>query len=160
MVGESGPIRTYMVGVEEGIDLDPNAIAAIVDGILGDERSWTSVLEVRVQRVSASPNVRIVIATPATVDRLCAPLPTRGEVSCFQNGRAVLNLKRWTQGAATWGSDVSGYRGYLVNHEFGHFLGRRHVSCTGAGNPAPVMVQQTISLGGCTTNAWPAVTGG
>ncbi len=160
IVGDSGPLRTYMVGVEEGIDLDPDAFAAIVDEILGDERSWTSVLDVRLQRVPSSPQVRVVIATPATVDRLCAPLPTRGEVSCMRNGRVVLNLKRWTQGAATWGDDVSGYRTYLVNHEFGHFLGRKHVDCPGAGLPAPVMVQQSISLQGCLPNAWPVTTGG
>lgn len=159
-MGIGGPIRTYTVGVEEGLALDPAAVATIVDGILGDERSWIGILNVRLQRVETSPNTRIVIATPSTVDRLCAPLPTKGVLSCFRSPYVVLNVDRWVQGAATWGGDIDGYRGYLVNHEFGHFLGRQHVSCPGAGLLAPVMVQQTISLGGCLPNAWPVLSGG
>lgn len=135
-------------------------MAGIVDGILHDERSWIGMLDVRVQRVDGSANTQVLVASPATVDRLCAPLPTRGTVSCFRNGRVVLNYLRWTQGAATWGDDVTGYRGYLVNHEFGHSIGRQHVNCPAPGELAPVMVQQTISLGGCVANAWPALTGG
>lgn len=160
VVGSAGPLRTYTVGVEEEIDISPDALAGEVERILGDERSWIGVLDVRLQRVESGSNIRVVLATPATVDRLCAPLRTNGEVSCFKNGRVVLNVKRWTQGAATWGADVAGYREYLVNHEFGHALGRQHVSCPQAGALAPVMVQQSISLGGCQPNAWPTLTGG
>jgi Protein of unknown function (DUF3152) len=60
------------------------------------------------------------IVMPKTTDRLCAPYLRRGEVSCQNGDRVVLNAKRWLLGADSYGSDLTNYRRYLVNHEFGH----------------------------------------
>jgi hypothetical protein len=72
----------------------------------------------------------------------------------------VINVDRWSNGAAAYGTDLTGYRQYLLNHEVGHALGRRHARCPTSGAPEPVMVQQTISLDGCTPNPWSQVTAG
>jgi hypothetical protein len=66
-----------------------------------------------------------------------------------------LNAKRWLLGADSYGSDLTNYRRYLVNHEFGHSLGKRHENCPGRGKLAPVMMQQTKGLGPCRKNPWP-----
>ena len=95
------------------------------------------------------------IVTPGTTDELCAPLQTQGEVSCQNGDRVVLNAKRWVRGADAYGRDLVGYRRYLVNHEFGHYIGYGHVQCPGRGKPAPVMMQQTKGLDGCTPVSWP-----
>lgn len=100
------------------------------------------------------------LATLGTTDELCAPLLTRGRVSCQNGSRVVLNAERWVDGAAAYGDDTAGYRRYLVNHEFGHALGRNHVGCPGRGRLAPVMMQQTKGLGSCRPNSWPTRTGG
>jgi len=67
----------------------------------------------------------------------------------------LLNAKRWVFGAETYGSDVTNYRRYLVNHEFGHTLGYPHTECAGKGKTADIMIQQTKGLGGCKANPWP-----
>ncbi|MEP7333809.1 MAG: DUF3152 domain-containing protein, partial [Terracoccus sp.] len=54
------------------------------------------------------------------------------------------------------GTDVASYRIYLVNHEVGHGIGHGHLQCAGKGTPAPVMMQQTYGLDGCTAWPWPA----
>jgi hypothetical protein len=67
----------------------------------------------------------------------------------------VLNLRRWVLGAEAYGTDLAAYRTYLVNHEVGHGIGHAHEYCGGAGQPAPVMMQQTYGLKGCTPWPWP-----
>ena len=150
-----GRLVTYTVEVEGGVPLVAAEVAVVVESVLADPRSWTGQGEWALQRVDADPDARIVLTTPDTTDRMCAPLQTRGEVSCRNGDDVVLNAVRWTQGATTWGEDVVGYRQYLVNHELGHYLGSSHVACPVEGSPAPVMLQQTLGLQGCAPNAWP-----
>lgn len=154
LVGE-GEVVTYTVEVEGGIGLDPVEVSAVVDDILADPRSWTAQGRWAYQRVDVEPDARILLASPDTTDALCLPLDTEGRYSCRNGQDVVLNAVRWTEGADTWGEDVEGYRGYLVNHEFGHFLGNGHVGCPGPGQLAPVMMQQTIAVDGCLPSAWP-----
>ena len=73
--------------------------------------------------------------------RLCAPLLTRGKVSCQNGNRAILNARRWAFGVPYYKKDVAAYRVYLANHEVGHVLGYGHQSCPvqgkrGAGDAA------------------------
>jgi hypothetical protein len=157
-----GRLVRFDVAVEKGLAIDPDQAALLIAGVLDDERSWRGLGRGRFTLVpaGASADVRAYIATPRTTDRLCAPYRTLGKVSCQNGRRVVLNARRWVTGSKTFGDDISGYRRYLVNHEFGHVLGRRHVSCPGRGEPAPVMVQQTKGLGGCRPNPWPRRTRG
>ncbi|MGF1662707.1 MAG: DUF3152 domain-containing protein [Kineosporiaceae bacterium] len=159
-VGRGGTSVRYTVEVEDGLPFDAMTVATEVDGVLGDDRSWTGLGRWTLQRVDGGGDARILLASPDTVDRLCAPLRTSGTFSCRNGPLVVVNALRWAGGADSWGDDVAGYRAYLVNHEFGHFLGYGHVGCPGDGEPAPVMMQQTKSVEGCVPNAWPTVTGG
>ena len=151
-----GRLIRYDVRVEDNLDIDPNLAARVIAGVLNDERSWRGSGRVRFQLVGDSERAELhaYIVTPGTTDRLCAPLLTRGEVSCQNGNRVVLNAKRWQLGAAAYGRDLTNYRRYLVNHEFGHYIGYGHVECPGRGRPAPVMMQQTKGLDGCRKNPW------
>ncbi len=96
--------------------------------------------------------MHIILASPCTVDRLCAPLNTGGYYSCRRGSKVILNVNRWTGATSWWPAPLKTYRRYLVNHEVGHYLGYGHVSCPPSGRLAPVMQQQTISLGSCVAN--------
>jgi hypothetical protein len=153
----SGRLIRYDVKVEENLDLDPDQAAKIIAGVLNDERSWRGSGRVRFELVSGDSDraeLHAYLVTPGTTDRLCAPLLTRGEVSCQNGDRVVLNAKRWQLGAKSYSRDLDNYRRYLVNHEFGHYIGYGHVRCPGRGRAAPVMMQQTKGLDGCKKNPW------
>ena len=125
---------------------------------LNDERGWRRAGVSFV--LDATSPLLVVVANPDEVDSLCAPLRTRGRVSC-QNGVVVaLNRDRWLSGPEPdkgWDSSLETYRTYLVNHEVGHLFGLRHPTsrCPIAGGRAAVMEQQTGGLVGCTGNGWP-----
>lgn len=156
----TGPPHTYSVEVEPGTGLDVGAVASEAEAILSDPtRGWTARGAHSLQRVDSATaaDIRIVVARPATVDRFCAAagLATGGWLSCWDGRRAMLNLDRWNTGVAPFHTDVATYRQYLVNHETGHGLGYGHTGCPAAGAPAPVMMQQSKGLGGCSPNGWP-----
>lgn len=155
--GEGRVIR-YSVRVEKDLAINADQVAREVQRVLDDPRSWRGREEARFQLVSdpADARLQVYLVTPGTTDRLCAPWRTRGEVSCQNGNRVVLNARRWVRGARSYGSDLAGYHRYLVNHEFGHALGYRHVACPDSGREAPVMMQQTKGLDGCRANPWPA----
>jgi hypothetical protein len=156
----AGTLIRYDVRVEDGLSIDPDKAAAIIQGTLDDKRSWRGTGQWRFELVPVgqSATLHAYIVTPNTTDRLCAPYLTRGEVSCQNGNRVVLNAKRWLLGVDSYGSDLTNYRRYLVNHEFGHALGKHHVDCPGQGRLAPVMMQQTKGLGACRKNPWPQAT--
>jgi Protein of unknown function (DUF3152) len=151
-----GPLRRYTVQIEDGIQVDRRQVADTIARILGDRRGWGGTGRLSFQRVSSGPvSFRVVLVSPSTVNRLCAPLITGGIYSCGMYGRAVLNLMRWRHGAPAFHGDMTKYRRYLVNHEVGHVLGHAHTSCHAAGARAPVMMQQTKGVGSCRANGWP-----
>jgi hypothetical protein len=155
-----GALIRYDVRVEDGLAVDPDEAAVLIQGVLDDARSWRGTRRWRFELVPAGQTATLhaYIVTPTTTDRLCAPYLTRGQVSCQNGNRVVLNAKRWLLGADSYGSDLRNYRRYLVNHEFGHALGKHHVGCPGPGRLAPVMMQQTKGLGACRKNPWPQAT--
>lgn len=144
------------VEVEREMPVDPEAAARQAADILQDERSWTGKQNVQFDFVGSQAHDLVIrVLTPATTDQRCLPLKTLGRVSCSQGSAVNLNGLRWVHGVPDYQGDLDGYRTYLINHEVGHYLGYGHVSCPGPGQPAPVMMQQTKGLLGCTRNPWP-----
>ncbi|MFD3684277.1 DUF3152 domain-containing protein [Nocardiopsis sp. NPDC058631] len=160
MEGESdvmgdGPLTTFAVEVEDGLPGNADDFVAAVEEILGDPRSWGDDGERSLQRVDGDDaDIRVLLAAPDTVDRMCAPLNTNGYVSCANGNRAIINQNRWVGSVPHFDDDLETYRIYLINHEVGHTLGHGHVNCGGKGDTAPVMQQQTLDLQGCEANGW------
>jgi hypothetical protein len=157
-VGSPGATQLlrFRVEVENGIGQSAASFAAAAEATLADKRSWISTGRVAFQRVSGDQyDFRLVMASPDTVDQLCFPLKTLGQVSCRQLDRVVINVARWVLGVPQFGGDIATYRQYVVNHEVGHKLGNNHVRCASPGTLAPVMQQQTYDLRSCRPNGWP-----
>ena len=151
----TGRLVTYSVEVEEAVGADPAQVAAIIDLALADSKGWTADRSTSFQRLPTGGLVRIVLATPATVDELCRPLSTKGVYSCRRGNQMNINALRWANGTDQWPLDVDAYRAHVINHEMGHVLGHDHLGCPGPGQLAPVMMQQTKGLDGCRANVWP-----
>jgi hypothetical protein len=156
-VSGPGEVTTFMVEVERGLDVDPEQFAAEVERTLFDERGWSADGALAFQRVdSGDPSFRVALASPDETDELCYAYDTNGRYSCHQDGRAVLNVMRWFEGARAYRDDLESYRRYLVNHEVGHAIGHSaHAFCPAEGEPAPVMMQQTKGVAPCEPNPWP-----
>jgi hypothetical protein len=153
LVADQGA-TTYRVEVEVGLPYAATRIARVIESTLSDRRGWAA--EHPLTRVDGHSDLRIVLATPETADELCAPLDTGGRLSCRSGSNVVLNAWRWQFGADSYANNLAAYRRYVINHETGHALGYPHVGCPGDGAAAPVMLQQTKGLEGCTANPWPA----
>jgi hypothetical protein len=164
VLGTAGTLRPFRVAVEQTIGQgDGHDFAAEVDRILGDPRSWIAGRQVRLQRVpeSAGSEFTIYLASADTSEKMCAQggLKTAGFTSCRLPGQVIINMERWQDAVPDYGAPLETYRAYAINHEVGHQLGHGHEACPGAGEPAPVMMQQTYGLKGCVANSWPYVDG-
>jgi hypothetical protein len=178
VVGSGATLVRYRVEVEDAITWGntppwtPASFAASVEATIAAPHGWTESAQSPVtdaaeamtnaswsfQRVSgADYSVRVRLATPATVDRVCGSygMNTQGMYSCRFGQTEMINLRRWLRGAPGFPIDLAGYRTVVINHEMGHFLGFDHMRCPGAGKLAPVMQNQTIELEGCSVNAHP-----
>ncbi|GAA4437558.1 DUF3152 domain-containing protein [Phytohabitans houttuyneae] len=167
--GRSGTLLRYRVAVERGSGEDTEEFGAVVDAALGHAQSWTAG-GLRMQRVArgAPFDFTVHLATRETAGRMCraggVDITVRGRpyTSCRIGGGVVINLDRWRLSVDHFVAakvPLSVYRDYVINHEVGHQLGHRHELCPARGRPAPVMMQQTLDLKGCTANAWPFLNG-
>lgn len=153
--GSGNGVRlSYQVEVEAGLPADARVFANHVHAILNDDRGWRRSFD----RVSSGGSMRVVLASPAFVERLCPGLDTRGYTSCRYGNNVVINMARWAGSTLPFeraGGSLDVYRDYVINHESGHYLGNGHVTCPGAGRLAPVMQQQTHGVLPCAPNGWP-----
>jgi hypothetical protein len=157
----TGPLRRFVVETEDGIAVDRVAFARAVESTLADPRSWGHGGQMSFQRVGAAAaaarqyDFKVTLVSPGSMEIYCPGVGTDGYTSCRYGDRAVINLARWATAVPDYKGDIATYRLYVVNHEVGHALGHHHEQCPGAGEPAPVMQQQTLGLKGCVKNAWP-----
>jgi hypothetical protein len=162
-LGSSGPVRSFRVAAEVGVPVGVDDFAATVDTVLGDRRSWIGTGEVQWRQVAGTEpaNLTIYLASPWTAYALCRAGGVDNRIggtpytNCRVGANVVINSDRYQRGASAFTGSLAVYRGYAINHEVGHWLGRGHVLCPAAGLLAPVMQQQTLGMQGCLPNAWP-----
>jgi len=124
--------------------------------VLGDPRGWSAGGKVGFERVESGCDFSLWLSAPSQMTSfggLCDSY-----YSCRSGRNVVINFDRWQGATDPWNAasgSLEDYRVMVTNHEVGHWLGFGHRNCTGPGQPAPVMQQQSISLQGCTFNPWP-----
>ncbi|GAA4921774.1 DUF3152 domain-containing protein [Actinoplanes utahensis] len=166
VAGPQGTVRRFKVAVEKGSGEDVAAFTAQVRAVLEDSRSWVGAGRFRLQLVTGAEKAdfTVYLATRETAGRMCQLGGTNIRIggvpytSCRATGKAIINLDRWRKSAPTYvesGTSLAQYRRYVINHEVGHEFGHRHEGCPKTGGPAPVMVQQTLTLRGCNPYSWP-----
>ncbi|WP_066908131.1 DUF3152 domain-containing protein [Millisia brevis] len=143
------------VETEVGLPVDATRFADFAIDVLNDPRGWGGRGYTFERTDGSDAAFELILASPDTSERMCAPLGTFGTMSCRAGNRVILTWYRWAIGIPDYGTAVTDYRRYVVNHEVGHYLGFGHVFCPGVGQPAPLMMQQTKGLDGCLPNPWP-----
>lgn len=170
VLGKAGGVRRYRVAVESGSGVDAGEFALAVRAALAGPGSWVDGGRLRLRQVAgtARHDFTVYLATAGTARRMCAAggvdirVGGRPYTSCRTFGKVIINLDRWRLSVPHFVEaevPLSLYRTYVINHEVGHELGNRHERCPGRGEPAPVMMQQTLFLRGCVANPWPYLDG-
>ena len=165
--GTGGTLRSTGSPSRRASRSRPRTSPGVVDATLSDPRSWIGGGTISLQRIggeASGTNFTVYLVTPGTAQALCLAagydIFWRGEPysSCY-TGRVLINLSRYLKGIPAYDGNLATYQQYVVNHEVGHALGKGHELCPGAGQPAPVMQQQTFDMQGCTINPWPYLNG-
>lgn len=146
---------TYDVTTKGAITANLDEFKQQANATLNDIRGWSR-LGAAFKEVVSGGQFTLVLSE-------ASQLPTfspgcSADYSCNAGRYVIINQDRWLGATAPWnaaGGTLRDYRHMVVNHETGHWLGHGHESCGGAGQPAPVMQQQSISLQGCSFNPWP-----
>ena len=146
---------TYSVSKNGATSGDLTQFAAQANETLNDPRGWAQ-LGVQFREVASGGNFRLILSQASLVPSYSSACSS--DWSCNVGNNVIINDDRWMNASEAWnanGGSLRDYRHMVVNHETGHWLGHDHAFCTGAGNTAPVMQQQSIDLQGCKFNPWP-----
>lgn len=149
-------VVTYDVTTKGAISSSLAEFKQQANATLNDGRGWSR-MGVSFQEVASGGQFTLVLSEASQVPSF-APGGCGAEYSCRAGRYVIINQDRWVGATPSWnsaGGSLRDYRHMVVNHETGHWLGHGHSNCIGAGQPAQVMQQQSISLQGCTFNAWP-----
>ncbi|HAC56548.1 TPA: hypothetical protein DCF80_03520 [Candidatus Saccharibacteria bacterium] len=147
---------TYVAATKGNVSANFNEFKTQVNETLNSPEGWSR-LGVRFVRVESGGQFTVWLSEASQVPSF-SPSGCDAVVSCTVGNNVIINETRWLNGSDAWngaGGSLRNYRHMVVNHETGHWLGHGHEYCSGAGQPASVMQQQTINMQGCAPNPWP-----
>lgn len=164
------PIR-FTVEIDASISMSKSELTSFLLQIYCNENGWlrSGVVSFTTASSRTKGVTLIRMSDRAGVKKHCSRLlgeQASGNYSCASTAQneIVLNHERWTKGAAEFnaaGGTRLTYRRMVATHEMGHVLDLRHQYCTTEGGPAPVMMQQSITMTSestgktCKPNPWP-----
>jgi hypothetical protein len=153
---QTGPlVITYEVRGRGNVS-DLAALADEAAAVYADARGWSLSGSIRFERVDTGGAFTLWLAADALMSTFGGACDV--EWSCRNGRNVVINENRWLTASDSWneaGAPLATYRQMVLNHETGHWFGFGHGTCPGAGQPAPVMQQQSMTLAVCAPNPWP-----
>lgn len=147
---------TYSISTRGTITADLSEFKQQANATLNDSKGWSR-LGIQFNEVASGGNFVLYLSEASQVPSF-APTVCSELWSCSVGSSVIINQDRWLGATSAWnngGGNLRDYRHMVINHEVGHWLGHGHSQCSGAGQLAPVMQQQSIDLQGCTFNPWP-----
>lgn len=156
---KEAPLKTYTYCTAvRGVDTSElGTLNAKLASVFADRRGWSAEGKIGFVKVDSGCNFTVWLTAAAQVPSFSAVICS-ADWSCMVPPNVIINFDRWRGASTAWNQargTLDEYRSMVINHETGHWLGFYHKNCPGAGQPAPVMQQQSIDLQGCTFNAWP-----
>jgi hypothetical protein len=148
-------VFTYRIATRGTIVASTQEFAQLAAETYAHPLGWRSA-GIAMRRVATGGSFTLVLADADTMTSFGSTCSRAW--SCRVGRNVVINQTRWLHATKTWnaaGLSLRGYRHMVVDHETGHWLGHPHRGCGGAGQPAPVMMQQSKGLDGCRFNPWP-----
>jgi len=151
-----GNYRSFTYGVITwgNVTQDVSQFASLANETFNDPRGWSQA-GVSFSKVASGGDFTLVLSEASELDKIAG---CSSDWSCRSGRYVIINQDRWAGATDAWnsyGGSLRDYRHMVINHEAGHWLGLGHQYCSGAGNLAYVMQQQSIYLGGCRANPWP-----
>lgn len=146
---------TYDVTTKGTLYANLSEFKLLANQTLNDSRGWAR-MNVKFVEVPSGGRFTLVLSQANQLPSFSSGCSA--DYSCRAGRYVIINQDRWMGATSSWnsaGGSLRDYRHMVVNHETGHWLGHDHEYCKGAGQPAPVMQQQSISLQGCKFNPWP-----
>lgn len=151
-----GRVVAYKVETRGAITASLSEFKAQANETLNDKRGWAG-MNISFQEVQEGGEFTLYFSEAAQMTSFSA-LGCDATYSCVVGRDVIINQDRWLSATPAWnagGGSLRDYRHMVVSHEVGHWLGHGHLQCGGPGQPAPVMMQQSMDLQGCTFNPWP-----
>lgn len=150
-------VRTYCTGVNGASTGELDDLIGKLAATYSDVRGWNNGGKIAFKHVASGCDYKVVIAAPNLMTSYGAICDDY--YNCQVGNSVIVNNDRWLHATDPWnktGQNLETYRLLIINHETGHRLGfRDNPTCPGAGQQAPVMMQQSIDLKGCVFNTWP-----
>ncbi|HUC90228.1 MAG TPA: DUF3152 domain-containing protein [Patescibacteria group bacterium] len=148
--------HTYCVQ-ERGASIDPSGIIGKLAATYADTRGWNNNGTIAFDYASSGCGYTVWLSSASQMTSFGAICDNY--YNCEVGTNVILNEDRWNSATAPWnstGGSIEDYRILMINHETGHRLGFPDNNvCSGAGQPALVMMQQSVDLKGCKFNIWP-----
>lgn len=145
---------TYTVKFHKNLQINKESCIQKIISVLNDPRGWKNKGFYFNYKLSIdNPDFIIFFTSSKWIANFCN-LPG---LSCtdLRYNEIYINVDNWRNGSIHSQLNLNNYKTYLINHEVGHILGKKHIKCPSPNSKVPVMTQQTLGIGECIPNPWP-----